>query len=80
LWLKYEARRKAEWDRVSQLHDAEKRGIAKGIEQGIEQGEIKGLEKTAIELMREGDALEKVSRVTGLSIERLIELKAELEG
>ena len=64
----------------------EERGIEKGIKQGMEQGMEKGMEKgiekgmaesrmeTAVELMKEKFPMEKISRITRLSMEKLQEL------
>jgi predicted transposase/invertase (TIGR01784 family) len=55
----YEARRKWELDQNTLIYSAEQ----KGIEKGIEKGKI----ETARMMIKEGDPIEKVSRVTGLS-------------
>ena len=64
----------------------DERGIEKGIKQGMEQGMEKGMEKgiekgmaesrmeTAVELMKEKFPMEKISRITRLSMEKLQEL------
>ena len=54
-------------------------GIKKGIEEGIEEGIEKGIEKgkleTARNLLSEGDSVEKVVKVTGLSEEEILNSK-----
>ena len=45
-------------------------GIEKGIEQGIQQGII----KTAINLLDNGMDIEFISKVTGLSVQKIKEL------
>ena len=56
----------------------EERGIEKGIKQGIEKGIEKGIAEsrmeTAVELMKEKFPMEKISRITRLSMEKLQEL------
>jgi len=47
------------------------KGIEKGMEQGIKQGIEKGIEKAkfemAIEMLKEGEAIHKISKYTGLT-------------
>lgn len=56
----------------------EERGIEKGIKQGMEKGIEKGMAESrmemAIELMKEKFPMEKISRITRLSMEKLQEL------
>ena len=56
----------------------EERGIEKGIKQGIEKGIEKGIAEsrmeTAVELMKEKFPMEKIARITRLSMEKLQEL------
>ncbi len=52
----------------------EERGIEKGIKQGIEKGMAESRMETAIELMKEKFPMEKISRITRLSMEKLQEL------
>ena len=54
----------------------EDRGIRKGIQQGVQQG----IQQTALNMLQEGDDFSKVARVTGLDIERVMELNDELLG
>lgn len=55
-----------------------KQGIEKGIEKGIKKGRKEGVEKgvitTAVNMLKEGSEVEFISRVTGLPIEKIIEL------
>ena len=55
----------------SRLNYAMEKGIEKGIEKGFEKGKL----ETARAMFTEGDSLEKIARVTGISQETL---KAEL--
>lgn len=52
----------------------EERGIEKGIKQGIEKGIAESRMETAIELMKERFPMEKIARITRLSMEKLQEL------
>ena len=52
----------------------EERGIEKGIKQGIEKGMAESRMEMAIELMKEKFPMEKISRITRLSMEKLQEL------
>jgi predicted transposase/invertase (TIGR01784 family) len=49
-------------------------GISIGLSQGITQGEKKAKLETAKTLLAFGDSIEKVSKVTGLSIEEIEKL------
>ncbi|SHG73120.1 conserved hypothetical protein (putative transposase or invertase), partial [Thermosyntropha lipolytica DSM 11003] len=57
-------------------------GIAKGIEQGIakgiEQGIEKGKEEAALNALQKGLDIETIVEITGLSVERIEELKKKL--
>ncbi|MEM7383291.1 MAG: Rpn family recombination-promoting nuclease/putative transposase [Bacteroidota bacterium] len=48
----------------------EKRGLEQGLEQGIQQG----LEKTAKQMLEDGEPMEKIKKWTGLSREKLEQL------
>ncbi|MCI6876357.1 MAG: hypothetical protein MR873_08795, partial [Parabacteroides sp.] len=49
-----------------------------GIEQGIEQGEKRGIQKVAIELLRNGASFAFVADNTGLSVQELKQLYTHL--
>ena len=49
-------------------------GISIGLSQGISQGEKKAKLETAKTLLTFGDSIEKVSKVTGLSVEEIEKL------
>ena len=53
----------------------ERKGIEKGIQLGRAEGKAEGVEETAVALLRENVDILLVSRVTGLSTERLRELQ-----
>lgn len=81
----YEAVIKREMDYISQMQTAIEKGIEEGIEKGIEIGEARGEArgeaklqeeklKMAKEMLAEGDAPEKVARITGLTLDQINEL------
>ncbi len=47
------------------------RGLEQGIEQGIERGEYKKALETALKMVRENDPIDKIIRITGLSMDDL---------
>ena len=57
-------------------------GIEQGIEQGIQKGISEGAEQTKIEtarnLLKYGDPIEKISVITGLSLEKVQQLQEEI--
>ena len=52
----------------------EERGISIGLSQGITQGAHQKAVETAKTLLAFGDSIEKVSKVTGLSVEEIEKL------
>ena len=48
------------------------------LEQGIEQGIEQGLEETAVKMLQENAEIPFISRVTGISEDKLLELKKNL--
>ncbi|SHH34054.1 conserved hypothetical protein (putative transposase or invertase), partial [Thermosyntropha lipolytica DSM 11003] len=69
------------WRREGIKEGIEK-GIREGREQGIQEGIAKGIEqgieKAALNALREGLDVKLISRLTGLSVERIEELKKKL--
>ena len=57
-------------------------GIAQGITQGISQGICQGAEQKAVEtakkMLEVGDTKEKISTITGLPLEQVVQLATEL--
>ncbi|SHG46672.1 conserved hypothetical protein (putative transposase or invertase) [Thermosyntropha lipolytica DSM 11003] len=53
-------------------------GREKGREEGREEGRKEGREETALNALREGLDVKLISRLTGLSVERIEELKKNL--
>ncbi|MHC6203567.1 RpnC/YadD family protein [Breznakiellaceae bacterium SP9] len=52
------------------------RGVEIGMGKGVEIGMGKGIEKTAEKALRKGYSLEEIQDLTGLSLERIQELKS----
>lgn len=75
----YEAREKAEYDRISALETAkvESRleGIEEGIEKGIEKGRLEGVIETAKSLIAQGININTIAIATKLSIAEIEKLK-----
>jgi len=61
--------------------EAEEKGMAKGKAEGMAkgkaEGKAEGMKAVAISMIKEGDSLEKISRITGLSEEKIMVLKGE---
>ena len=55
------------------------RGIECGIERGIEQGIERGIEITAENMLMINRPLDEIEKVTGISQERLLEIKQKLK-
>ena len=53
-------------------------GVEKGIDQGIEKGIIVGVEKTAVNMLKKSMDIATIIEVTGLSEEKIDELKSKL--
>ncbi|SHH36418.1 conserved hypothetical protein (putative transposase or invertase), partial [Thermosyntropha lipolytica DSM 11003] len=54
------------------------KGIAKGIEKGIAKGIEKGKEEAALNALQKGLDIQIIAEITGLSVERIEELKKKL--
>ena len=61
-----------------ELKAAELKGIEQGREEGRKEGREEGIEQTAINFIKDGMPLESIASGTGLSIDRLLELKKDL--
>ncbi|WP_035757160.1 hypothetical protein [Hugenholtzia roseola] len=59
----------------------EEKGLEEGLQKGLEKGEKKGEIKTSIKIalacLEEGFSIEKVAKLTGLSIKEVEKLKQE---
>ena len=62
------------------LHDRDnflrgkKEGITEGIQQGLQQGEYQAKIETVKNMLLYGDSVEKISQITNLPLETIIEL------
>lgn len=54
-------------------------GIERGIEQGVEQGVQKEKLSLAKMMIQEGEAIEKIKKYTGYSIEKIREIKESMK-
>ena len=54
------------------------KGIEQGIEKGIEKGITVGVEKTAINMLKKNMDIDTIMELTGLSEEKIEELKSNL--
>ena len=62
------------WDQVSR----EKTLIMDKYAEGLAEGEAKGIEKIAINMLKDNEALDKISRFTGLSQDDIVKLRNKL--
>ena len=54
-----------------QREEAFEKGVSKGIQQGVSQGEHQAKIETAKNMLLYGDSVEKISKVTSLSIDEI---------
>ncbi|MEB3292348.1 MAG: hypothetical protein VKJ24_04245 [Synechococcales bacterium] len=52
----------------------------KGMEKGVEKGREKERQTIALNLLRQGVAIETIAQATGLTLEQLQEMQAKLSG
>jgi predicted transposase/invertase (TIGR01784 family) len=52
-------------------------GRQEGLQEGLQEGRQEGIEEVALNLVRSGMSLEQIASVTGLSIQRVRELRGE---
>ena len=57
----------------------EDRGMTQGMSKGMTQGRNQRDVEIAGNMLRDGDDHQKISRITGLSVERIMELQNELQ-
>ena len=62
------------WDQVSR----EKTLIMDKYAEGLAEGEVKGVEKIAINMLKDNEPLDKISKFTGLSQDDIVKLKNKL--
>ncbi|NER06216.1 MAG: hypothetical protein F6K17_28360, partial [Okeania sp. SIO3C4] len=49
-------------------------GIEVGLEEGMEKGLAEGLKKVALQMLKDGEPVEKISKFTGLTAEQITKL------
>ena len=59
----------------TQLRRAKEDGISQGITQGIHQGMDAGKKEVAKSMLEDGMDVEKISKLTGLSIDMILQIK-----
>jgi predicted transposase/invertase (TIGR01784 family) len=69
----WEAQLKATWDGLAIIEGAIEQGIEKGIEKGRQEGQEKVISMVK-QMLAEGDSLDKISRISGLSMEQVKKL------
>ena len=81
-WAQYESQRKAVLDEAAAVREAElraqeaeERGMARGMAQGVVKGTLQASEDIARNLLASGMDLATVAQHTGLSKERVAELR-----
>jgi predicted transposase/invertase (TIGR01784 family) len=71
----YDESLKVYWDNYSVIETAKHEGREQGRQEGREEGREQGLQEGRIEIAREmkkeGDPIEKIARITGLSKEQI---------
>ena len=55
-----------------------KQGIKQGIEQGIEQGIVQGIVQVALNMLKDGESIEKIAHYTQLPKEKITSLQEQL--
>ncbi|SHH31814.1 conserved hypothetical protein (putative transposase or invertase), partial [Thermosyntropha lipolytica DSM 11003] len=60
------------------IEEGIRKGIEQGIAKGIEKGIEKGKEEAALNALQKGLDIETIAEITGLSVERIEELKKKL--
>ena len=72
---RYMAAGRYESDRISMIHESERRGLEQGIQRGKQEGLKEGLHQKAIEtaknLLNIGLSMEDIAKATGLSREEV---------
>ncbi|GAA0783129.1 hypothetical protein [Hathewaya limosa] len=74
----YEQRKFAILDRVSDLENAEQKGLQQGLKKGLQQGKMEGMVAAAKNLLVMNMDLEVISKATGLTIDEIKNLKKGL--
>lgn len=58
---------------------AEAKGREQGLEQGLEKGREQEREQMALDMLADSEPVEKIVKYSHLSLEKILELKAEME-
>jgi predicted transposase/invertase (TIGR01784 family) len=67
----YDENLKVYWDNYSVIETAKHEGREQGREEGLQQGRQEERLEIAREMKKEGDPIEKIVRITGLSEEQI---------
>ncbi len=67
----YDESLKIYWDNYSVVETAKHEGRQQGREEGLQEGKRNRDFEIAREMKKEGDSIEKISRITGLSKEQI---------
>ncbi len=57
------------------MREAEEKGLKTGLKQGLEQGERNARLEDARRMLKYGDSVEKITDITGLSIEEIRQMQ-----
>ncbi len=74
-----EHRQKSEWVFHNQKEYARDEGRAEGLKQGREEGMKQGMKQVALQMLKEKADIGFIARVTGITKERVLKLKAEID-
>ncbi len=58
----------------------DEQGFKRGAEHWLKQGEEKGIEQVALNMLKDGESIEKIAHYTGLSEEKITSLRKRLNG
>ena len=58
-----------------EMREAEEKGLKTGLKQGLEQGERNARLEDARRMLKYGDSVEKITDITGLSIEEIRQMQ-----
>ena len=62
------------------LKEGFEKGFKQGDEHGFKLGEEKGIEQVALNMLKDGESIEKIAHYTGLSEEKITSLRKRLNG
>lgn len=58
----------------------DEQGFKRGAEHWLKQGEEKGIEQVALNMLKDGESIEKIAHYTHLSEEKITSLRKRLNG